>query len=627
MDDLGSPCDWQLKGEGNANLVFAYTGSDPRLVGRVLRVRKPRAAPAPDQAALEDAVWAPVLGPLAASPLSAASANSSAGLQPQQQDEPNAAEPLVAAAAAAAQREQLYVQRVLAPLLGPHHIPPQQPVRPSPTFLQQLLSSGAVCVSSDAQAVAAAGTAALLPDVTLLPQSTAAALLAPRPQQQAQQQEQQQAQPQQQTPGMPVGPVVCIELKPKCGFVTGCGTVHPANRELKHSRSRYRLHQLLKLSQASRRAGLDAWLVSGCSCWDGLMHQASLLLLQPCDVTLLHCSTSCLFLTIVPLPAVLLLPALQGKISACSAYDPCDLFSGDPARLRSALAALLQQPQNNLLLFVDGRRQELAGQQRRKGRKQQAQQQQQQPQQQQAQGAASLEQLLGGLLPLPPEQRRDALAELLAVVLEREGVLPRLLRAQQQCGYDVEGIYQLYCQLAGLQPEGATADAADNNGRGTSSSSSDTGRGGDSNGVSSSSGSEDADGMAAHAAAVAQLLALHEAEAHAVLRSYVVAATAKDCALMQSFEERQQWWDVVPACIFCPSLGDELLQCGSGGGQEGGASGSGGWSGGWFRYRLCFVDLDLKPLAKIPAHAELDRRIVEAAKRHLCTAGGTAGDP
>ena len=32
MDDLGSPCDWQLKGEGNANLVFAYTGSDPRLV-------------------------------------------------------------------------------------------------------------------------------------------------------------------------------------------------------------------------------------------------------------------------------------------------------------------------------------------------------------------------------------------------------------------------------------------------------------------------------------------------------------------------------------------------------------------------------------------------------------------
>ncbi len=220
----------------------------------MLRVRKPRPPLPPEQAALEDAVWAPVLGPLAAGQLGAASANSSAGLQPRQQDEPIAAEPLVAAAAAAAQREQLYVQRVLAPLLGRHHIPPQQPMRPSPAFLQQLLSGSAACGSSDAQAAPTAGTAALLPDVTLLPQCTAAAPLAPWQEQQAQQ----QAAQQQQTPGQPVGPVVCIELKPKCGFVASCGTVHPANRELKHSRSRYRLHQLLKLSQASRRLGLGA---------------------------------------------------------------------------------------------------------------------------------------------------------------------------------------------------------------------------------------------------------------------------------------------------------------------------------------------------------------------------------
>ncbi len=31
--------------------------------------------------------------------------------------------------------------------------------------------------------------------------------------------------------------------------------------------------------------------------------------------------------------------------------------------------------------------------------------------------------------------------------------------------------------------------------------------------------------------------------------------------------------------------------------------------------------------AKIPAHAELDRRIIEAAKRHLGAAAGTAGVP
>lgn len=35
MDVLGSPGDWCLKGEGNANLVFAYTGSDHRLVSAV----------------------------------------------------------------------------------------------------------------------------------------------------------------------------------------------------------------------------------------------------------------------------------------------------------------------------------------------------------------------------------------------------------------------------------------------------------------------------------------------------------------------------------------------------------------------------------------------------------------
>ena len=39
--------------------------------------------------------------------------------------------------------------------------------------------------------------------------------------------------------------------------------------------------------------------------------------------------------------------------------------------------------------------------------------------------------------------------------------------------------------------------------------------------------------------------------------------------------------------------------------------------GAWFRYRLCFVDLDLKPLAKIPQHWQLDRRILAAVQEHL----------
>lgn len=334
-----------------------------------------------------------------------------------------------------------------------------------------------------------------------------------------------------------------------------------------------------------------------------------------------------------PLPPLAIHP--QGKIDACSAYDPCDLFSGEPARLRSALAALLEQPQNNLLLFVDGQRQELAGQQRRQ-RRQVQQQQDQAPQSQteeqpqpQPQGAAPLEDLLGGLLPLPPRQRRSAVAELLAAVLEAEGVLPRLLQAQQQCPFDVEGTYRLYCQLAGSQPEEAAAGAED---------------GDDSSGEGGSSGSSDS--SAAHAAAVAQLLALPTADAQAVLRSYVVSATAKDCAVMvalqrldgppeaiagqagsareaagvaaagmaagseaasngqgaavqQASPEQQQWWDMPPACIFLPAHSGEQ-EVGGGIGRQADASG-GGSSGAWFRYRLCFVDLDLKPLVGVSA--------------------------
>lgn len=30
---LGSPSDWQIKGEGNANVVFEYRGPLPHLVG------------------------------------------------------------------------------------------------------------------------------------------------------------------------------------------------------------------------------------------------------------------------------------------------------------------------------------------------------------------------------------------------------------------------------------------------------------------------------------------------------------------------------------------------------------------------------------------------------------------
>ena len=347
-------------------------------------------------------------------------------------------------------------------------------------------------------------------------------------------------------------------------------------------------------------------------------------------------------------------PLLQGKVGTASAYDPCDLFSGEPARLRAALAALLAAPQNNLALFVDGRRAALPGQKHKQKRERQEQQQQEQQQQQQEQqqecqqAEAALEELLGGLLPLPAPQRAGALVELLAAVLEREGVLPRLLAAQRQCAYDVEGVHRLYCRLAGLpQPAGAAADGGSSADDPGSSGSSGGGERHGSNGSAAVSASAaTADGSeeeAEHAAAVQRLLSLPDEQAHAVLRVYAVAATAKDCAIMlalqrlaapppadaadaaqqapQQEEARQQrapppppppqqgWAALPPAYVHSPAAAAAVA-------TEGGA----GAGGGWFQYRLCFVDLDQKPLAKVPAHAALDARILAAARTHAAAA-------
>ncbi len=38
-------------------------------------------------------------------------------------------------------------------------------------------------------------------------------------------------------------------------------------------------------------------------------------------------------------------------------------------------------------------------------------------------------------------------------------------------------------------------------------------------------------------------------------------------------------------------------------------------AGAWFRYRIAIVDLDLKQLEKIPIHYELDRDIINNARR------------
>lgn len=95
--------------------------------------------------------------------------------------------------------------------------------------------------------------------------------------------------------GVPLQSTVCLEIKPKFGSILRCDTIdNDTHRYLKHSRSRYSLHQTLKLR--------------------------------------------------------------QGSIAAKSEYDPLDLFSGDARRMHASLVALLKHPQNNLTVFIGGER-------------------------------------------------------------------------------------------------------------------------------------------------------------------------------------------------------------------------------------------------------------------------------
>jgi hypothetical protein len=216
--------------------------------------------------------------------------------------------------------------------------------------------------------------------------------------------------------------------------------------------------------------------------------------------------------------------------------------------------------------------------------------------------------LLVGLLPQPYGQRRGALVELLAAVLEGEGVLPRLLQAQQQCPYDVEGVYQLYCSLAGVTGTLSSASTCSTAAEGLLGDASD------------SDAATDAD-AGSHTAALQQLLALPLHEAYAVLRSYVVAATAKDCAIMITLQRLTG--AAAPTATEAAGADGSLHSSNDGTSPQHllrhGPLGCiySSAAGAWYAYRLALVDLDQKALAKIVKHSALDAAILVAARRHL----------
>ncbi|CAK0784741.1 hypothetical protein CVIRNUC_007945 [Coccomyxa viridis] len=230
--DLGAAASWKLKGQGNANAVFEYIGTDADKAGQVLRVRKQKLlldthSDTPTELQLlEREIWGSLINDWSS-------------------------EAIV---------QQQYEDRVLKPLLGSDFIYQDRHIQLTPEYAAAL---------SQLHQLQLARQAWLEHDHTVFPGPVHA------------------------TPGNEGTRVctICVELKPKCGFLPTSACIHPKHA-IKREIPRFQLHQHLKCA--------------------------------------------------------------QGKVQRHSAYNPLDLFSGDVARMQRALRALLRDPQNNLRLFVDG---------------------------------------------------------------------------------------------------------------------------------------------------------------------------------------------------------------------------------------------------------------------------------
>jgi hypothetical protein len=131
----------------------------------------------------------------------------------------------------------------------------------------------------------------------------------------------------------------------------------------------------------------------------------------------------------------------------------------------------------------------------------------------------------------------------------------------------------------------------------------------------------------ANAAVQQQLLALPQQEALPLLRDYLTAATAKDCGIMITLqrvahdgsmqqEQRQQQQGALPngSAAEPAAAGSAAHSPATSGGRPGLLLEPS--TGHLYAFKAAFVDLDLKPLVKLPAHFILDHRIVSCAKAH-----------
>ncbi|XP_060967090.1 inositol-pentakisphosphate 2-kinase [Cannabis sativa] len=231
---------WTYRGEGAMNLVLAYSGSSPAYIGKVLRIQKvPRNESNSDKSLTalglhERLVW--------------------------KETEDIVSSPTRELAG------HMFLEHVISPLLGSKYVDVGKRVKVSREFLElvekNVLSQRPAWRVDASKVDTRCDSVLILSDHSIFPT------------------------------GIQEGePCLCVEIKPKCGFLPISEFIGEENR-IKQSVSRYKMHQALKL---------------------------------------------------------------HGKeISSFSEYDPLDLFSGVMDRIQKSIKDLFSSPQNNFRVFLDG---------------------------------------------------------------------------------------------------------------------------------------------------------------------------------------------------------------------------------------------------------------------------------
>jgi len=168
-------------------------------------------------------------------------------------------------------------------------------------------------------------------------------------------------------------------------------------------------------------------------------------------------------------------------------------------------------------------------------------------------------------------------------ILLQEKVLKNILKAQNICSMDIEGVYRVYDAFI---RKGGKGDSRPSIGH-----------------VATDDGNDGEDDQ--HIAAQKQQLgSLSEQEACKILQNYLISSTARDCGIIIALQKIQRDGD-----------NEEELESGSGVPQTETAVGRIKVRDCDVRYRVTVIDLDRKPLEKIPKHYELDQALMKFARQ------------